>query len=103
LPFKVINPYYPEIPITIRHLTNHTSSINDTEEYLTNAIVLNDTINLLHNLNIDISPTKFNPPSAKISIEEFLFNILDPNGKWYLEEGFLESKPGELFNYSNVG
>lgn len=103
LPFKVINPYFPETPITIRHLTTHTSSINDTEEYMTNAIVLKDATNLANNLKIDISPTKFNPPSAKISIEEFLINILDPNGKWYLEDGFLKKKPGELFNYSNIG
>lgn len=103
LSFKVINPYYPEIPITIRQLTTHTSSINDTEEYLTNAIVLKDTTNLANNLKIEISPTKFNPPSAKISFEEFLFNILTVNGKWYLKEVFLDKKPGELFNYSNVG
>lgn len=103
LPFKVINPHFPEIPITIRHLTTHTSSINDTEEYLTNAIVLKDTTNLSINLSIDISPTKFNPPQAKISIEEFLINILDINGIWYLEEGFLNKEPGKLFNYSNIG
>ena len=103
LSFKVINPYYPETPITIRHLTTHTSSLNDTKEYLTNAIVLKDTINLESNLKIDISPTKFNPPAAKISIAEFLNYILDPNGKWYLKAGFLNKKPGELYNYSNVG
>jgi CubicO group peptidase (beta-lactamase class C family) len=103
LPFKVINPYHPDTPITIRHLTTHTSSINDTEGYLTNAIVLKDTTNLANHLKIDISPTKFNPPSAKISIEEFLINILDSNGKWYVEEGFLENEPGAIFNYSNIG
>ncbi|WP_299823953.1 serine hydrolase domain-containing protein [uncultured Pontibacter sp.] len=103
LPFKVANPYYPDIPITIRHLATHTSSINDTEGYLTNAIVLKDTTNLAENLKIDISPTKFNPPAAKISIEEFLINILDPNGKWYEAEGFLRNEPGAIFNYSNIG
>ncbi len=103
LPFKVINPYYPETPITIRHLATHTSSINDTEGYLTNAVVLKDTTNLTNNLKIDISPTKFNPPSAKISIEEFLINILGSNGQWYSEEVFLKKEPGKLFNYSNIG
>lgn len=103
LPFKVMNPYYPEIPITVRHLATHTSSINDTEEYLTRTIVLKDTVNLADNLKIDISPTKFNPPSAKMPIEDFLNNILNVNGKWYLKDGFLNKKPGELYNYSNVG
>lgn len=72
LSFKVTNPYYPNIPITIRQLTTHTSSINDNEVYMKKTIVLNDTINLKQNLDIDISPTKFNPPKAKITIEEFL-------------------------------
>ncbi|MBC3789101.1 serine hydrolase domain-containing protein [Spirosoma utsteinense] len=103
LPFPVINPYYPATPITIRQLATHTSSINDTQYYLTKTIVLKDTINLSQNLKLDISPTKFNPPSAKIPIEEFLNNILNKKGKWYLKDGFLNHKPGAIFNYSNVG
>jgi len=67
------------------------------------TIVLNDTINLKQNLDIDISPTKFNPPKAKITIEEFLKNTLDNRGKWYLKDVFLNKKPGKIYNYSNVG
>ena len=103
LSFKVTNPYYPNIPITIRQLTTHTSSINDNEVYMKKTIVLNDTINLKQNLDIDISPTKFNPPKAKITIEEFLKNTLDNRGKWYLKDVFLNKKPGEIYNYSNIG
>ncbi|WP_223606491.1 serine hydrolase [Chryseobacterium sp. OSA05B] len=103
LPFKVINPKYPDIPITIRQLTTHTSSINDNNEYMTQTVVLKDTANLAKNLKIDISPTKFNPPSAKISIEEFLNHVLSEKGKWYSKDVFLDKKPGELFNYSNIG
>lgn len=103
LSFKVTNPYYPNIPITIRQLTTHTSSINDNEVYMKKTIVLNDTINLKQNLDIDILPTKFNPPAAKITIEEFLKNTLDNRGKWYLKDVFLNKKPGEIYNYSNVG
>lgn len=103
LSFKVTNPYYPNIPITIRQLTTHTSSINDNEVYMKKTIVLNDTINLKQNLDIDILPTKFNPPTAKITIEAFLQNTLDNRGKWYLKDVFLNKKPGEIYNYSNVG
>lgn len=103
LPFKVFNPKYPDAPITIRHLVTHTSSIADTKEYLTRNVILKDTINLVNNLRIDISPTRFNPPSTKISIEDFLKNMLDTTGKWYLKEGFLENKPGKIYEYSNVG
>ncbi|KAB1230179.1 serine hydrolase domain-containing protein [Chryseobacterium viscerum] len=103
LPFKVTNPYYPEIPVTIRQLTTHTSSLNDNSAYLHNTVVLKDTIDLASHLHIDISPTKFNPPSAKISIEEFLTHTLSEKGKWYSKEVFTEDKPGEFFNYSNIG
>ncbi|MCT2562503.1 serine hydrolase domain-containing protein [Chryseobacterium herbae] len=103
LPFKVINPKYPDIPITIRQLTTHTSSINDNNEYMTQTVVLKDTADLAKNLKIDISPTKFNPPSSKISIEEFLNHVLSEKGKWYSKDIFLDKKPGELFNYSNIG
>ncbi|KMQ59472.1 hypothetical protein ACM46_20495 [Chryseobacterium angstadtii] len=103
LPFKVINPNYPDIPITIRQLTTHTSSINDNNEYLTRTVVLKDTVNLAENLKIDISPTKFNSPSSKISIEEFLNRVLSEKGQWYSKDVFLDKKPGELYNYSNIG
>lgn len=103
LPFKVVNPYHPGTSITIRQLTTHTSSINDNEEYLTKTFVLKDTTNLVHDLKIDILPAKFNPPSAKIPIEEFLNNVLNEKGKWYRKDGFLNRKPGEIYNYSNVG
>ncbi|AKD05919.1 hypothetical protein PKOR_22415 [Pontibacter korlensis] len=103
LPFTVSNPAYPEVPITIRHLVTHTSSIVDTEEYLSRNLVLRDTVNLVHNLNIDVSPTRFNPPSAKTSLEDFLKNLLDTDGEWYSREGFSKSKPGSMYEYSNVG
>lgn len=103
LPFDVFNPEYPEVPITIRHLVTHTSSIVDTEEYLTRNVVLRDTINLAHNLNIDISPTRFNPPSTKTSLEDFLTNLLDAGGEWNSKEAFSKRKPGSIYEYSNVG
>lgn len=103
LPFEVVNPYYPEVPITIRQLTTHTSSIKDTKVYLERTIVLKDSTNLVSNLKIDISPTKFNPPSVKMSLEDFLDNIVNEKGKWYSKEGFQDRKPGEVYNYSNVG
>ncbi|MCQ9640128.1 beta-lactamase family protein [Chryseobacterium sp. WG14] len=103
LPFKVTNPYHPQIPVTIRQLTTHTSSINDNSAYLNNNVVLKDTVDLANHLHIDISPTHFNPPSAKISIEEFLTHVLSEKGKWYAKDVFTENKPGEIFNYSNIG
>ncbi|WP_229973251.1 serine hydrolase domain-containing protein [Pontibacter harenae] len=103
LPFNILNPGYPEVPITIRHLVTHTSSIVDTEEYLTRNVILRDTISLVRNVNIDISPTKFNPPSTKTSLEDFLKDLLETSGEWYSKEAFSKRKPGSTYEYSNVG
>jgi CubicO group peptidase (beta-lactamase class C family) len=103
LPFSVINPYNPQTSITIRQLATHTSSITDTRDYLYRAWILHDTLNLVNNLKIDIGECKFSAPSTAIPMEEFLKNILEKDGKWYKKENFLNRKPGELFQYSNLG
>ncbi len=103
LPFRVFNPWHPEVPITIRHLVTHTSGIVDTDEYLFRAWILNDTVNLAHNLAIDIGECKFSAPATAIPMEAFLKNILEKDAVWYKTAGFLKNKPGEIFEYSNIG
>jgi CubicO group peptidase (beta-lactamase class C family) len=102
LPFPVRNPYHPNKPITIRHLATHTSSIVDTDYYLDKSYVLKDGKD-----SAEINPSEisqnFNLPETRITMGEFLKNILTENGEWYKKEGFLDKKPGELFEYTNVG
>ncbi|MGB5205403.1 serine hydrolase domain-containing protein [Eudoraea sp.] len=100
LPFKVINPYFPEKEITIRHLATHTSTITDTRYYDKKSYVLKDDIaaNKLKDLN-----ETFNPPSSKTTLLEFLPMILDSKGKYYKKKGFLQELPGTKFDYSNIG
>ena len=33
----------------------------------------------------------------------FLKKSLSTDGEWYVKKGFLKSKPGDTFEYSNVG
>jgi CubicO group peptidase (beta-lactamase class C family) len=103
LPFRVFNPWHPQVPITIRQLVTHTSGIIDTDEYLFRAYILYDTVNLAHNLAIDIDECKFSAPSTAIPMEAFLKNILEKDGVWYKTAGFLKNRPGEIFEYSNTG
>ena len=100
LPFKVINPYFPEKEITIRHLATHTSTITDTRYYDKKSYVLKDDIaaDKLKDLN-----ETFNPPSSKTTLLEFLPMILDSKGKYYKKKGFLQELPGTKFDYSNIG
>ncbi len=98
LPFEVKNPYYPEIPITIRQLSTHTSTIRDTEYYDSKCYVLKDELK-----NADVKHEKFNSPKSKIPMIDFLKKILTTEGELYKKEGFLENKPSEIFEYSNIG
>lgn len=101
LPFQVTNPNHPDAVITIRHLATHTSTILDTDFYDEKAYVLKDEPRdtaQLQNVN-----EKFNPAASKISMIAFLEKVLSPQGEWYQPDGFLEHKPGEVFEYSNVG
>ncbi len=102
LPYEVKNPHFPSEPITIRHLATHTSTITDTDAYDEQSYVLKTIQDSVAAKNTK-TPENFNPPENKTSMTAFLQSVLHINGKWYSEEGFLKKKPGELFEYSNVG
>ena len=103
LPFKIENPKFKDIPITVRQLVTHTSSIHDNEEYLNRAWVLYDTINLEKSLKIDIGKCKFSAPMTEVTMGDFLINVLTENGKWIRPNTFKDYKPGQIFEYSNMG
>jgi len=103
LPFKVINPYYPQDKITIRQLATHTSTITDNEYYLSKNYVLRPGQDLKDaKLNFDGEQT-FIAHDSIVSLGSFLENILSSKGKWYQESSFLHNKPGALYMYSNTG
>jgi CubicO group peptidase (beta-lactamase class C family) len=101
LSFKVVNPHFPQTPITIRQLATHTSSILDNEFYLSKNYFLkpNQNLNGLK-LNFDDEQV-FNPADSTISMSVFLENVLAENGKWN-KNSFSNSKPGAIYEYSNV-
>jgi CubicO group peptidase (beta-lactamase class C family) len=55
---------------------------------------------LTRNENI---PQSFNPSNTKISLSEFLKNYLSNEGKWYNRNALSTNRPGQLFEYTNVG
>ena len=101
LPFEIRNPTFPEEEITIRHLATHTSTILDTDSYDNKAYVLKDELEHSEQL-AEISET-LNPPQSKISLMAFLENMLSEDGQWFDPEVFSENRPGEIYEYSNVG
>jgi CubicO group peptidase (beta-lactamase class C family) len=102
LPFKVKNPYFPDKKITIRQLATHTSSIVDTDYYYEKSYVLKENQDYSQE-SLQQFGLPLNPPEDRVSMEEFLRNVLSTNGKWSPNESFSKYKPGEKYNYSNVG
>jgi len=102
LPFKVINPNFPQEKITIRQLATHTSSITDNEFYSSKNYYLKPNQNL-KGLKLTFEDEQsFNPSDSIISLRSFLENVITENGKWN-KYSFTSHKPGTIYEYSNVG
>lgn len=102
LPFEVLNPHYPEGIITIRHLATHTATIIDTDSYGQKSYILkNDEDSTL--ARSIASAAEFNSQSSAMDMKDLLRNFLDVEGEWYNEDAFLGMKPGERYEYSNIG
>lgn len=106
LPFKVVNPYHPEIEITIRQLATHTASIRDrTFNYDLKAYVSDDAtkgnrkgLPLMYKIHF-----KKMLKNEDIPLGEFLKNTLSTKGKWYKKKNYLKDAPGTREAYSNIG
>jgi len=101
LPFAVSNPDFPNIPITIRQLANHTSSIVDTDVYLNHNYFLKPNQDLT-GLPLEYEDQKFIEPSQALTLENYLKAALTTNGKFY-DKSIFDGKPGAFYQYSNTG
>ncbi|SFT02509.1 CubicO group peptidase, beta-lactamase class C family [Zhouia amylolytica] len=102
LPFQVINPNYPDKKITIRHLATHTSGINDSDQYMNKAWILEKDQDL-SKVSTDYPYQQLNPPEADMPMETFLKEYLTTTGEYYQNDHYINFKPGERYNYSNIG
>jgi CubicO group peptidase (beta-lactamase class C family) len=84
LPFKLVNPNFPNEKITLRHLATHTSGLADRYPFYTDS-------------------TYFYGGDKPEPLDEFLRNYFLPGGKHYSLDNFLKSKPGTYRDYSNIG
>lgn len=98
LDFEVINPNFPNHPITIRHLATHTSSIRDNEFYAGQSYILKDPKSKTNTeLGVDFQR------QSRLTMEGFLKEMLIDSGKYFNENSFLFKEPGTQFEYSNIG
>jgi CubicO group peptidase (beta-lactamase class C family) len=83
LPFKVVNPYFPDARITLRQLATHTSGIADRWAVY--------------------EGTYHYGGDSPEPLGEFLKDYFAPDGKHYAKDNFLNAKPGTHREYSNIG
>ncbi len=103
LPFRVFNPRFPKVPITLRQLVTHTSSICDNDFYLSKNYYLKPGQDVTGKPLTFEDEQTFIPADSAVALPVFLQNVLTLRGKWYQAKGFLARRPGELYEYSNVG
>lgn len=103
LPFQVVNPNFPDNPITIRHLATHTSSIVDTDIYMKTCYINKDNVALAENLKVRYNLYYQNPSTDWMPLLDYLRSILKQGEPFYTASTFSKNKPGELYEYSNVG
>lgn len=99
LPFSVVNPFYKDSPILIRHLANHTSTIFDTDHYA-KSYVLDKGFTDDRPVHKDF--LEFISGHDPMELQDFLFKILNKEGSWYSKKNFSKSKPGDQKAYSNL-
>lgn len=99
LPFKIVNPHHPEIPILIKHLAYHTATILDLDEVYAKSYVLTSK----EQDEKEVVFEYFNKASTHIPVSDFMKNSLAEDGKWYTPKSFSKAKPGEVYEYSNIG
>jgi len=84
LPFKIINPNFPNEKISLRHLATHTSGLKDRYPFYTDS-------------TYNYQGSKPEP------LGEFLKSYFIKGGKHYSKDNFLNAKPGANRDYSNIG
>lgn len=77
----------------------HTSSITDLDEIYAKSYVLTKD---KHDENEGVY-NYFNKPETAIPLQDFMKNSLTESGIWYQKKTFLNTKPGEKRDYSNIG
>lgn len=106
LPFKVVNPHYPNTPITIRHLATHTGTIKDRQAIYDFGAYVSTVATKERRKGLPSfyrKQFKHMYENKQMSIAQYLENVLVKTGTAYDAKNFLEAAPGTVENYSNIG
>lgn len=106
LPFPVVHPHHPDVPITLWHLVTHTSGIQDSYWDFRRGFIMEEKFKVKkkHLFAGYEKHAAFFNENTLLSIPEFLENLMSPEGPWYHpEQCFMKEAPGQKYKYSNTG
>jgi CubicO group peptidase (beta-lactamase class C family) len=86
---KVRNPNFPDMPITFRMLLTHTASFED---------VLSTGLKIPQN----VPRPQSSLGDSEMTLEEYIREILSPEGRFYSTDYYSQNKPGIKYSYSNI-
>ena len=82
LPFSIRNPEFPDDPITVRMLLDHTSTLHDDFDLIT--------------------PLYADGDVTEPSIGELVRAFFTKGGEYYQPSNFINKEPGQCFHYANL-
>ncbi|MCG8329736.1 MAG: beta-lactamase family protein [Chitinophagales bacterium] len=108
LPYDIINPHFPDVPILVKHLVTHTATITDDfdPEDVGEADIM-----LLEEISYPDAATQafmdeelaYYKLGKYQSLDENIRRYLVGGEKWYTESNFRTYPPGTKYEYSNLG
>ena len=103
LPYKVVNPNYPAVPITIKQLANHTSSIAEMDAYEKTYILKEPFTYKKGDISkYEYKTAKYYAKNKEMGMADFLEALLSSEGSLYKKNHYLKHAPGAKYEYSNA-
>lgn len=100
LPFEIINPYFPDEPITVRQLVTHTSGLLDPKTYGESYLLASP--DQIANEGEHWGYYDFLKKHESMSLRQFLQFTYVKGGTWYKKKNFLKALPGTQQEYTNL-
>lgn len=102
LPFRIVNPYFPNNKITIRNLATHSSGLKDSRNY-PKTMIYKDFYSLPKKTRKHLSKNECRKcgESKNIPMIDFIENIYSQQGDWYKKKHFLKEPTGTKYHYAN--
>jgi len=102
LPFKIVNPYFPNSKITIRNLATHSSGLQDSRNY-SKTMIVKDFCSLPKKTRKFLSNNwcRKCEENKDIPMIDFIKNIYSSQGVWHKKRHFLNEPTGTKYDYTN--